>query len=91
MSDIYSILSKLGSKEQIKVFLQDLCTPKEISDMNDRWKAAQLISEGLPYRDIYEKTGVSTTTVTRVARSLSEGKGYKKALALIKTSKKEGQ
>lgn len=49
--------------------------------MADRWKTAKLLEESIPYREIYEKTGVSTATVTRVARSLSMGSGgYRLAL-----------
>jgi TrpR-related protein YerC/YecD len=75
-------LAAFGSVPLVRAFLEDLCTPAEILAMADRWRVAQLLDEGLPYRQIYEKTGVSTATVTRVARSLALGAGgYRAALA----------
>ncbi|MBI3506876.1 MAG: trp operon repressor [Proteobacteria bacterium] len=70
-------------------FFEDLCTPGELSAMADRWKAAQLLDRGVPYREIYERTGVSTATVTRVARALFNGRGgYRGALDQAKAKRK---
>lgn len=69
------VIAKIKSAEEAQIFLLDLCTPKEIEGMAGRWQAALLLSEGLSYREIYEQTGVSTATVTRVARSLARGAG----------------
>ena len=43
---------------------------------------ARLLDKGIPYREISEKTGISTATVTRVARCLTYGKegGYRRIL-----------
>ena len=63
--------------------LEDLCTPAELQALADRWAVAQLLDEGLPYRAIQDQTGVSVTTVGRVARCLTSGSGgYRKALDL---------
>ena len=43
--------------------------------MADRWRVVPLIKADIPYRQIYEETGVSVTTVGRVARCLIIGKG----------------
>lgn len=81
IDQLYTVLNGLKSKAAIKDFLGDICTPGEIQAMAERLKIAQLLSEGLTYRAIAEKTGASTTTVTRVARFLEGGYGgYKKAL-----------
>ena len=78
---LYDAVLTLGDAQDCADFFSDLCTPAELSDMTDRWKAARLLAKGLPYREIYEKTGVSTATVTRVARALNHGAGgYRKAL-----------
>ncbi|NQZ02098.1 MAG: helix-turn-helix domain-containing protein [Bdellovibrionales bacterium] len=72
---------------EARAFLQDLCTPKELESLSDRWRVAQLIDKGMSYRDIAEKTSVSTATITRVGRSLKYGeKGYHWALAQKKSS-----
>ena len=71
----------LRTPGQAERFLRDLCTPGELGAMADRWKVAQLVDRGVPYREIYERTGVSTATITRVARSLTMGSdGYRSVL-----------
>ena len=74
-------LSSIKSASAMRALLSDLCTPSEITALADRWKVARLLNVGLPYREIYERTGVSTATVTRVARALDQGAGgYRAAL-----------
>ena len=59
-------------------FLQDLCTPAELESFIDRWEVAQLVDQGIPYRQIQQATSVSTATITRVARALVHGSaGYR--------------
>jgi len=49
--------------------------------MAHRWQVARLLEQGLPYLEIAERTGASTTTVTRVAHWLRHGEGgYRRAL-----------
>jgi TrpR-related protein YerC/YecD len=49
--------------------------------MAHRWQVARLLEKGLPYLEIAERTGASTTTVTRVAHWLRHGEGgYRTAL-----------
>ena len=48
--------------------------------MSDRWKVVPLLLQGITYRDIHDRTGVSVTTVGRVARTIDLGSGaYRKA------------
>ncbi len=68
-------------------FLVDLCTPAELRALSERWAVAKLLDEGeLSYRDIREKTGVSTTTIGRVARFLKDEphQGYRIILDRLK-------
>ncbi len=81
------VLAALPDAEAIRAFLLDLCTPAELQAMVDRWQVVQLLAKGLSYRAIYEKTGVSVTTVGRVARFLEQGNnGYQKALLAVNRS-----
>lgn len=74
---LFKALSMIQTAEEAQRFFQDLCTPTEIQAMADRWQVVAFIKAGKPYRQIYEETGVSVTTVGRVARSLSLGEdGY---------------
>ena len=68
-------LLSLRSRQEMKLFLEDLCTPAELEAMVDRWRVAQLLEQGYSYRDIREMTEVSVTTVGRVARFLDQGTG----------------
>jgi len=71
---------------QIRAFLCDLCTPSELEAMADRWRVVPLLRQGVPYRKIHQRTGVSVTTISRVARTLEHGTGgYALALAHMNT------
>ena len=75
-------VAALDDPRQVAAFLQDLCTPAELEAMCDRWKVVPHIVAGEPYRAIHDKTGVSVTTIGRVARTLEQGAGgYAAALA----------
>jgi TrpR-related protein YerC/YecD len=69
-----SILSLENVAEAAK-FFEDLCTPKEMQDLSDRWRVVQLLRENIPYRQIQEMTKVSVTTIGRVARAIHFGTG----------------
>jgi TrpR-related protein YerC/YecD len=74
-------LLSLDTAEDVKRFLEDLCTPAEVEAMVDRWRVAQLVDQGYSYRDIREMTEVSVTTIGRVARFMEQGTGgYRAAL-----------
>ena len=73
--NLYSALATLKTPEECRAFLRDLCTPAEIQAMADRWSVVEFLQRGLPYREIHRLTGVSVTTIGRVARFLSTGNG----------------
>lgn len=79
----------LDTREEVKRFLEDLCTPAEIEAMVDRWRVAQLLDKGLSYREISDLTEVSVTTIGRVARFMEMGAGgYRLALERLKAKGK---
>lgn len=64
---------QLRARDEYRRFLQDLCTPAEIKALAERWRVANLLDKGeLSYREIHARTGVSVTTVGRVARFLQQ-------------------
>ncbi|MEN1942481.1 YerC/YecD family TrpR-related protein [Luteimonas sp. MJ293] len=74
-------LSVLDKPEEVAAFLRDLCTPAELEAMADRWRVVPLLLERVPYREIHERTGVSVTTIGRVARTIEYGEdGYAAAV-----------
>ena len=71
----------LTTAEECRNFLRDLCTPAELQALVDRWQVVELLEEGLTYRRINDLTGVSVTTIGRVARFLADGYGgYRTAI-----------
>jgi len=77
-------LANLEDPDAIQAFLVDLCTPAELRALNERWQVAQILNEGKKsYREIHAATGVSTTTIGRVARFLRDEPhgGYRAVLS----------
>jgi TrpR-related protein YerC/YecD len=72
---LYRAILALESEAECRRFFDDLCTPAEIEALIDRWSVVPLLEEGLPYRKIHDMTGVSVTTIGRVARCLSGAVG----------------
>ncbi len=90
LDDLAQALSRLPDCRQIRAFLLDLCTPAELQAMADRWQVVQLLQQGLSYRAIHDRTGVSVTTIGRVARFLELGNGgYQAALQTLNTEEND--
>jgi TrpR-related protein YerC/YecD len=70
--DLCKTIIHLDDKKDAESFLKDLCTPAELEALSDRWAVARMVNNGVPYREITDKTGVSSATVTRVARFLNQ-------------------
>lgn len=68
-------ISGLRGGVEVRAFLEDLCTPAELEAMTDRWRVVPQLLEGVPYREIHDRTQVSVTTIGRVARTLDRGAG----------------
>ncbi len=84
-------LAGLSKPEAVRAFLIDLCTPAELEAMADRWKVVPLLLEGVPYREIHDRTLVSVTTIGRVARTLERGTGgYGLAIQHLPRPKRRG-
>jgi TrpR-related protein YerC/YecD len=81
--DLAEALLTARSADEMVRLLTDLCTPAEIRTLAERWHVARLLDgSDLSYRDIHDATGVSTTTIVRVARFLRQEphQGYRAAL-----------
>ena len=74
---IQAILA-LKTENEAGRFLRDLMTEKEIKEFARRLKAAEMLTEKVPYSTIEKETGLSSTTFARVAKWLNgKGGGYK--------------
>ena len=72
---LFRAVISLQSVDEARSFFLDLCTPAELQALVDRWHVVELLQQGLPYRRIHDLTGVSVTTIGRVARFLADGFG----------------
>jgi TrpR-related protein YerC/YecD len=81
---LYSAILTLNTASEARSFFHDLCTPAELQALADRWAVVTLLREKHSYREIHRRTGVSLTTIGRVARFLMTGHGGY-ALAAVRT------
>ena len=75
MKELFEVIVHLEDPVECARFFRDLCTLTELKAMAERWQVVQLVSEEIPYREISERTGASTATITRIARWLKYGEG----------------
>jgi TrpR-related protein YerC/YecD len=75
IDDLYSTILRLESLDECQKFFRDLLTEYEIKEFAERWKAARMLANGVPYTEIEADTGLSTRTIARVARWLKRGRG----------------
>jgi TrpR-related protein YerC/YecD len=74
---IQAILA-LQNDTEAESFLRDLMTEGEITEFAKRLRAAEMLTEKVPYLVIEKETGLSSTTVARVAKWLNgEAGGYR--------------
>lgn len=79
LHSFFEAVVAIASTEEAEAFFKDLCTPVELKAMENRWEVCQKLSfEKKPYHQIHKETGVSLTTIGRVARFLTQEKnnGY---------------
>jgi len=81
VDELLAVLARMEDPDQIYDLLQDLCTPREITDMSRRLHVARMLAAGEHYTDIQGKTGASATTISRVSKCLNYGAdGYRHVL-----------
>jgi TrpR-related protein YerC/YecD len=74
-SELLRAILALENPAEAKRFLRDLLTEGEIDEFAKRFKAAQMLSEKMPYATIEKETGFSSRTVARVSKWLNFGEG----------------
>lgn len=90
VADLCQALLAPSNATEMANLLADLCTPAEVRTLAERWLVARLLdSTDLSYRDIHEATGVSTTTIVRVARFLKQENnlGYRRTLDALEAAR----
>lgn len=89
---LYESILTLKDLDECRKFFEDLCTVAELRAMEQRFEVALLLSDGMIYNDILERTGASSATISRVNRSLNYGvEGYRDILPRAKELRKKSQ
>lgn len=74
----------LKNTNEARRFLRDLMTEKEIKEFANRLEAASMLSKDVQYNTIIEDTGLSSTTIARIAKWLNSSLGgYRLILARL--------
>jgi TrpR-related protein YerC/YecD len=71
----YEALLSLENAEQLRMFLEDICTIKELQSLFQRFRVACLLDAGSNYLETSDATGASSATISRVNRCLQYGDG----------------
>lgn len=86
----FDAILALENREECYKFFEDALTVREILDIAQRLKAAQMLSSGKSYNDVCTVTGMSTATISRVSKALDRGPGgYKLVLERIAGGEKD--
>lgn len=79
---LFKVIAFLKTPEEVELFLEDLCTCKEVDYMAQRVEAARLMLDGATYQQTITQVGISSATLSRVNRCILYGNGgYNKILA----------
>mgnify|MGYP001463934312 CR=1 FL=1 len=68
-------LAALDDPDKVAALLEDCCTVREVKELAQRLRVAQMLDGGISYALIQEQTGASATTIARVSKSLNYGAG----------------
>lgn len=68
-------LVSLETEEEARLLLEDLLTAKEVADLTQRLRVAQLLLNKENYATVSEETGASSATISRVNRCVVYGGG----------------
>lgn len=80
IKNLYKVLADTTDENEIEELLKDLCTNKEVEQMAQRLKTAELLLEGKTYVEVMKEVTVSSATLSRVSRCIQYGKGYNQVL-----------
>ncbi len=74
-SQLMDVLLDITTRETLQNFLSDVMTDKEIREISARLEAARLLSEKVSYKEIAQKTKLSSRTIARISDWMQNGAG----------------
>lgn len=72
---LYRAILTLKNESECRKFFRDLLTEAEIKEFANRWRVAQMLNKKISYEKIVKETGMSSTTIARVKKWLTNGMG----------------
>ena len=86
--DCYKAILLLKDEEECYSFFRVVCTIAELRALEQRFVVARMLTLGMVYCEFLERTGASSATISRVARSLTDSDGgYERIFARMKGEK----
>lgn len=77
------VLTVIADREMMQLFLRDVMTEKEITEMSARLEAAKMLQEGKKYTEIITATKLSSRTIARISDWLQKNTGgYQAAIEI---------
>jgi len=83
--DVIDLLLECKTRDDVKMIFDRILTPREINDIGRRYKTLIMLDEGRSYADIRTQTGMSPTTINRLATKC--GFGFSKSSGLDRPKK----
>lgn len=72
MKKLAEILAEIDDAEEMELFLAEILTPKEFSDLGMRWQLLIELHEGKTQRSIAGRHGISLCKITRGSKILKK-------------------
>jgi len=80
MDELIDTFTEISDFEEMKSFIEEILTPREIKDFALRWKLLQELNEGHTQRSIAEKYGISLCKITRGSKILKKNNSITKKI-----------
>jgi len=71
-ADFVARIAKESDEKVIARFFEEVLTPAERCDVALRWRLLQMLSDGVPHRQISRELGISPCKITRGSKVLKD-------------------
>ena len=78
--ELIEIFTEISDFKEMKSFIEEILTPREIKDFALRWKLLQELHEGHTQRNIAAKYGISLCKITRGSKILKQNNSITKKI-----------
>ncbi|MBN2397014.1 MAG: transcriptional regulator [Deltaproteobacteria bacterium] len=76
--DLIDVFARISDPGEMRSFLEEILTPKEIQDLSLRWKLLQELDKGTTQRSIASRYGISLCKITRGSKILKRDQSVTK-------------